>query len=136
MTKFKNIAAAFVSLVIFTTAANAQVSSQAVQTTNTPEPFSIKYLGNDGDYLLFRLSMQPVQSSKGKFNISDREVGSLYSANLPKTFKETTLKIEKRDDQELNFQLVIGSNVYSKSFSVNTNLVEHTTVSESDVTSL
>lgn len=132
MTKLKNIVAAIVSLVIFTTATNAQVTAPVTAS----EPFTIQYLGSDGEYLLFTLTMQPTNASRGKFQISDSELGALYTSSLPKSYKVTTLKIEKKDGQELNFRVVSGKNVYSKSFSVNTNLVEKTIVSESDITLL
>lgn len=135
MTKFKNIAVAVATLVIFTNITNAQ-AVKASYPVNSEEPMEVKYLGNDGEYLTFQVSVTPAVSGNASFAIADENEGELYSSNVPSSFKVKTVKIEKRADQILDFKLVIGKKTYSKSFTVNTNKVETTTVAESDVTVL
>lgn len=135
MTTLKNIAVAVATIVIFTNITNAQ-AVKASYSVNYEEPMAIKYLGNDGEYLTFQVSVQPTVSGSAFFEITDTNEGALYSSNIANYNKVQTIKIEKRDDQELNFKLVIGKKTFSKSFSVNTSKVVTTTVSENDITRL
>lgn len=135
MTTLKNIAVAVASIVIFTNITNAQ----AVKTNysvNYEEPMAVKYIGSDGEYLTFQVSVKPAVTRNAVFEIEDRTEGELYAANLASNFNVKTVKIEKREGQVLNFKLVVGRTTYTKSFSVNTNKVETTTVAESDITIL
>jgi hypothetical protein len=135
MTKLKNIVVAVVSLVIFSNITYAQ-AVKAGYSVNAEEPLTVKYLGDEGEYLLFQVTLQSKDNAKAKFAIEDKNEGELYSSGWT-GLKSATVKIEKTDaDQVLNFKLVLGKRTYSKSFSVNTSLVETTTVSESDVTKL
>lgn len=136
MTKFKNIAVAVASLVIFSNITYAQ-NLKASYSVNAEEPMKVKYLGADGEYLLFQVTLQPNNASSAVFAIDDKKDGELYSSYLENNVKVQTVKIEKRDDgQVLNFKLMLGKKTYSKSFSVNTSLVETTIVSETDITRL
>ncbi|MEO6550036.1 MAG: hypothetical protein ABIN94_18685 [Ferruginibacter sp.] len=135
MTKLKNILVAVATLVIFTNITQAQ-SVKASYSVSAEEPLKVKYLGEDGDYLLFLVTLQPKGSSNALFAIEDKTEGELYSTGLQLTTKVKTIKIEKRPDQVLNFTLLIGSKSYAKSFSVNTSLVETTTVTEGDISKL
>ena len=135
MNTLKNIAVAAASIVIFTNITNAQ-AVKASYSVNYEEPMVIKYLGNDGEYLSFRVSVQSPVSGSAFFEITDSNEGALYSSNIASNSKVQTIKIEKRDDQELNFKLVVGKKTFSKSFSVNTSKVLTTTVSEYDITRL
>ncbi len=136
MTTLKNITVAVASMVIFTNITNAQSAVKASYSVNYEEPMAIKYLGNDGDYLLFRVSVQPTFTGKAYFEIADQKEGSLYTSNLASIAKEQTIKIEKRDDQVLDFKLVVGKKTFAKSYTVNSDVVEKTTVSENAITSL
>ncbi|MEO7523424.1 MAG: hypothetical protein ABIT58_04980 [Ferruginibacter sp.] len=135
MTKLRNIAVAVATLVIFSNITNAQ-AVKASYPVNYEEPLEVKYLGNDGEYLTFQVSVKPAVSGKASFAIADENEGELYNSNVSPDFKLKTVKIEKRADQVLDFKLVIGKKTYSKSFTVNINKVETTTVAESDVTVL
>lgn len=135
MTKLKNIAVAIASLVIFANVTHAQ-TLKAGYSVSAEEPLKVKYLGEDGHYLLFQVIVQTENHSKGLFTIDDKNEGELYSSGLATNYKVQTIKIELRRDQLLNFNLFLGKKHYSKSFSVNTNKVETTTVSESDITLL
>ncbi|MCW3106810.1 MAG: hypothetical protein JWQ09_1316 [Segetibacter sp.] len=135
MTKFKNILVAAATLVIFTNITHAQ-SVKASYSVNAEEPLKVKYLGDDGSYLLFQVILQSKGSSNALFTIDDKIEGELYSSGLPSAAKVQTIKIEKRPDQVLNFKLFLGAKAYSKSFSVNTNLVETVVVKENDLSRL
>lgn len=135
MTKLKNIVLAFAAIVIFSNITNAQ-TVKASYSLNAVEPISVKYLGDDGEYLLFQVTLQSTNPALGVFEIEDKNEGELYSSALESNYKVQTVKIEKRDGQVLNFKLMFGKKTYSKSFSVNTSLVETTTVAETDLTKL
>jgi hypothetical protein len=135
MSKLKNIAVAVASIVIFTSITNAQVV-KASYSVKAEEPMAVKYVGNDGNYLTFEVSVEPTVSANALFEIADKNEGELYTSTLSANAKTKTIKIEKREGQVLDFKLVVGKNTFTKSFSVNTNSVETTTVSESEVTIL
>ncbi|MEO7767292.1 MAG: hypothetical protein ABIS01_07690 [Ferruginibacter sp.] len=135
MTKLKNILVAAATLVIFTNITHAQ-SVKASYSANAEEPLKVKYLGDDGSYLLFQVTLQPKGSANALFAIEDKNEGELYSSGLPADVKVQTIKIEKRDEQVLSFKLFLGSKTFSKSFSVNSHLVETTTVAETDISKL
>lgn len=136
MTKLKNILVAAASLVIFTNITNAQQAVNASYSVNFEEPLSVKYLGNDGEYLLFKVTLQSKNPANTKFAIDDKNEGELYSSGIDSGYTVRTIKIEKRDDQVLNFKLSLGKKTYLKSFSVNTSVVEKTSVAEGDITKL
>lgn len=135
MNKLKNIAVAFASIVIFTNVTNAQAVN-ASYSEKAADPMVVKYIGNDGQYLTFQVTVQPQANSNAFFEIADKTEGELYSSSVSPNTKVQTIKIEKRDEQVLNFKLFVGKNTYTKSFSVNTNKVETTTVAETDITML
>ncbi len=136
MTKFKNIVLAAASLVIFSNITYAQLS-KANYSVNAEEPISVKYLGDEGEYLLFQVTLKAENRASALFAIVDKNEGELYSSVFTGSFKVQTIKIEKRDeDQVLNFKLVLGKKTFLKSFSVNTSLVKTVTVAEHDITKL
>ena len=136
MTQLKNIAVAVASLVIFSNVTNAQ-AIKASYSVNAEEPMKVKYLGDDGEYLLFQVTLQAKTPATSVFAIDDQQEGELYSALLADKNKVQTVKIEKKGEgQVLDFKLVSGKKTYLKSFSVNQSLVETTTVSETAVTKL
>jgi len=136
MTQLKNIAVAVASLVIFSNVTNAQ-AIKASYSVNAEEPMKVKYLGDDGEYLLFQVTLQAKTPSTSVFAIDDQSEGELYSTFLADTNKVQTVKIEKKaEGQVLDFKLVSGKKTYLKSFSVNKTLVETTTVAETAVTKL
>ncbi len=136
MSNLKNIAVAIASVVVFSNIANAQVV-KANYSVTAEDPLKVKYLGDDGDYLLFQVTLQSKTPENTLFAIDDTNEGELYSSALSNNFKVQTVKIEKRySNQVLNFKLVLGRKIYSKSFSANTSLVENTIVAETDITRL
>jgi hypothetical protein len=133
MTTLKNIVVAFASIVIFTNITHAQ----AVKTSysvNYEEPLAVKYIGTDGEYLLFQVTVKSEAPVYRSLVITDENEGELYSSNIRPALSVKTVKIEKRSDQVLNFKLTVGRKAYSKSFTVNTNRIETTTVAENSIT--
>ncbi|WP_301922734.1 hypothetical protein [Ferruginibacter sp.] len=136
MTKLKNIAVAFATIVIFANITNAQ-TPKASYTVNAHEPLKVKYLGDEDKYLLFEVTLQSENFAKPLFIISDKNEGEFYSASLSTGVAPRTFKIEKRgEDQVLNFKVVLGKTQYVKTFVINTSTVEKTVVAEHDITKL
>jgi hypothetical protein len=137
MTKLKNIAVAIASIVIFTNITQGQTLEKKGLPVNYEEPMAVKYLGNDGGYLTFRVTVNADMAPKTSFVIADQREGDLYSSTIKPGEVVKTIKIEKRDGQVLNFKLVVGSKTaYLKSFSVDTKEEEKTIVSEGDISRL
>ncbi|MCW3106808.1 MAG: hypothetical protein JWQ09_1314 [Segetibacter sp.] len=113
MTKVKDLVFTAIALLISATGINARPANQM----NT-QPLSVIYVGNEGGYLLFRVIVNTLQNISASFEISDRALGSIYSSNIDSPHKVEMLKIGKRNNQELDFKLVIGKDVYSRSFAI------------------
>ena len=135
MTHLKNIVVAVASIVIFTNITQAQ-NLKANYSVSYEEPLKVKYLGSDGDYLRFEVTFDSKTPERARFTIEDKNEGELYSSLVRKNYKVQTVKIEKGSYDALNFKLVVGKKTYSKSFAVNTSLVESTLVTASDITKL
>lgn len=138
MTKIKSIFVAAFALVAFSNVTNAQAIPTSYSVgTETAAPFKVKYLGSDGQYLLFNVTLEQSNEGNAKFSIDDNRIGEIYSTGYSSNLKLSTVKIEKGEiGQVLNFKLSFGKKTYSKAFSVDTKLVETTTVAERDVTKL
>ncbi len=136
MKNLKNIAVALASMVIFTNITNAQ-TLKANYSVSYEEPLKVKYLGDEGQYLLFEVILQTRTSARPYFSIKDIKEGEFYaSANEP-NLKPRTFKIEKRDNnQVLNFNLVIGKKTYTKTFTISKTTIEKINIAENDITKL
>ena len=127
MKTLKTALVAFASFVIFTNT----ISAQALPTSYSvkdEETFAVEYRGVDGNYLVFQVVVNSPENTNATFELADKNEGELYSNHFRVAKKTTTYKIEKRDNQELNFKLMLGRKVYSKSFFVNTEKVDKTVV--------
>ena len=135
MSKFKNTLLATLMLLLFSNVTTAQALTTNYS-VNVEEPVKVKYLGDDGEFLLFQVTLPSNETANAKFVIYDKNVGELYSTRLASNV--STIKIEKKEqaDQVLNFKVVLGKKTYSKSFSVTRSLIETTTVAERDITKL
>jgi opacity protein-like surface antigen len=129
MKNLKNITTAIVAVILLATSAAAQTVKPAAAN----ETFTVKYIGNQDDYLYFQVEINTGTGNYALLKINDKEEGELYSQSLRKDLKLQTFKIEKKDGQELNFKLLSGNKTYSKTFSASTILIEKTTVNENDV---
>lgn len=135
MKKLTTILVALAAILVLSNSVNAQ-ALQASYSVNEQAPFAVKYLGNDESYLTFRIAVEPTLAKRSTLVISDKIEGEIYVTGINSRYAYKTIKIEKREGQELSFKLVSGGQTYSKSFSVNTSNVETTTVSERDITRL
>jgi hypothetical protein len=136
MKNLKNIAVAAISLVIFSSITNAQ-AVPASYSTIAAEPLKVKYLGEDGEFLLFHVTLQSGKTEKTLFTVYDEGEGPLYSTAYKIDQKGFTVKVERKDaDQILKFEMIHAGKTYSKSFSANPNFVEKTEVSDLSVTKL
>ena len=131
MKNLKNITTAIIAVVLFATTASAQTAT--AKTAKADEPFTVKYIGNEEDYLYFQVEINTGNSNFSLLKINDKAEGELYSQSWKPSLKVQTFKIEKKDGQQLNFKLMSGNKVYSKTFSANTSLKETTTVNENDM---
>jgi len=137
MSTIKNITAAALSFVLVTGVVNAQTAiPTSYASVSNAEGFGVKYLGSDADYLVFEVKIEAPVLESASFRVEDSNDGVLYATNQKDIATLKRVKIEKKDYQALNFKLVVGKKTYSKSFSVNTSMIERTTVSESDITAL
>ncbi len=124
MTKIKNTAVALSAIVLF---AGSSFAGTANKTTGgiyyaADEPMaellSVNYLGEDADYLFFEVSVKAGSNKAVSFEVTDSNEGEeLYSATF-RADKKQTLKIEKRLNQELNFNVKAGNKSFTKSFTV------------------
>lgn len=136
MKNLKNIAVAVASMVIFVNITNAQ-TLKANYSVSYEEPLKVKYLGDEGQYLLFEVVLHAENSRNPLFSIGDKNEGQFYSSANEPNLKPRTFKIEKRDDnQVLNFNLVVGKKTYTKTFTVNKTTVEKIYVAQNDITKL
>lgn len=129
MKNLKNITTAIIAVVLFATSASAQ----SVKPVTANEPLSVKYIGNEEDYLYFQVEINTGNANYSLLKINDKAEGELYSQSWKSNAKFQTFKIEKKDGQQLNFRLLSGNKVYSKTFSATTSLVEKIIVNENDV---
>jgi len=136
MTTLKNLAVAAVSLVIFSNITQAQ-TLKASYTVNANEAFKVKYIGDEGEYLVFEVTLDAPKTANAVLSIYDRNEGELYSSFYAGTTSAKTIKIEKTDNsQVLDFKMIVGKKSFSKSFAANTSVVETINVTENSVTKL
>jgi hypothetical protein len=119
MTTIKNSAIALLVTVLFASNSFATnvINPVPAVTATSENPLSVQYIGEEDGYLFFQVSVNTLEAKKASLSINDKNEGEIYSAALSNN-KTQTLKIEKRENQELNFQLQIGKNNFSKSFIV------------------
>lgn len=122
MTKIKNIAVALSTIVLFagTSFAGTKSNTPSLRIVNdepTTEALAVSYLGEDADYLYFKVSVKSGSNKTVSFVVTDKSEGELYTTFFS-TDKVQTLKIEKRENQELDFNLKAGKKSYSRSFTI------------------
>jgi hypothetical protein len=136
MTTLKNLAVAAASLVIFSNITHAQ-TLKASYTVNANDAFKVKYIGDEGEYLVFEVTLDVPKTSNAVFSIYDKSEGELYSSYYAGSAATKTIKIEKTNNsQVLDFKMTVGKKAFSKSFAANTSVVETINVTETSVTKL
>jgi hypothetical protein len=103
----------------------SNVSAQKAMTVNnsieTSEPLMVKYLGVQDDYLVFRVEIKTGNINLSVFKVEDATEGELYSKDIYSNSKYTIMKIEKRENQVLDFKLLSQKKVYTKTFTTDSN---------------
>ncbi len=83
------------------------------------EPLTVKYLGEDDDYLLFQVTIKTDDYASSFLQINDGAIGEIYSKKIASHSSTTKFKIEKTNYSLLSFYLVSDRKTFSKSFSQN-----------------
>lgn len=125
MNKIKNTAVALSAIVLFAgnsfagTTVNNPLNNGGIYYGEEPaaELLSVNYLGEDEEYLFFEVSVKAGNNKAVSFAVNDTFEGELYSTTISSD-KVQTLKIEKRLNQELNFNVRAGKKSYTRSFTV------------------
>ena len=132
MTTIKKTALALSVIVLLASKSFATPSTDTATAVNNvivaEEPLDVKYLGEEGDYLIFEVAIKSVDRKTSSFVLTDKIEGEIYSAKFSKD-KVQTIKIEKTGNQELDFTLTVGNETFSKSFNVQPTVVLTTIVS-------
>ena len=132
MTTIKKTALALSVIVLLASKSFATPSTDTATAVNNvivaEEPLDVKYLGEEGDYLIFEVAIKSVDRKTSSFVLTDKNEGEIYSAKFSKD-KVQTIKIEKMGNQELDFTLTVGNETFSKSFNVQPTVVLTTIVS-------
>lgn len=121
MTTIKKTAIALSVIVLFASKSFANpltdTASAVNYSTSVEEPLTVEYLGEQGDYLLFHVEVKSGTNKNVSFVLKDKNEGEIYSAKYSKD-KIQTIKVEKTGNQQLDFNLTIGKESYSKTFTV------------------
>lgn len=115
--------------------ANAQNISKA-QIIKGEEPLQVKYIETQGDYLVFSVEVKAEGANRPVLSIDDVVEGELYSNIIGGRSKVQTMKIEKRENQVLDFKLVSGKSVYVKTFTTYAGVIEQAKGSEKSIAGL
>lgn len=129
MKKNKIIALAIAAVVLSAGSVKAQ-SIRTSYSVTASEPFAVKYIGSEADYLVFDVTYNLPGAHAATFEIAEKNEGAMYREILKVDATTKRVKIEKKDFKELEFKLSSGSNKYSKAFSVTTGQIEETDVKE------
>jgi hypothetical protein len=127
MKKVKIIAAALSLIVLFTGTIKAgTINNGFPHSVGEPanEALSVKFLGEDSKYLFFEVAIRAGGNKTVSFAVSDKTEGELYAVVL-KSDKVQTYKIEKREGQELDFNLYAGNTNITKTYSTVEKLNAH-----------
>ena len=108
----------------FASLATNAVAQTAIPVSNpieTSEPFSVRFLGSQDDYLIFRVEIKTGEVNQSVLQIDDAIEGELYSNYINTNSKSQVMKIEKRENQVLDFKLISGKKVYTKTYTTESN---------------
>ena len=90
MKNLKNITTAIIAVLLFATTATAQTAT--AKTAKADEPFTVKYIGNEEDYLYFQVEINTGNSNFSLLKINDKAEGELYSQSWKPSLKVQTFK--------------------------------------------
>lgn len=119
MTNIKKTALTLSAIVLFASSSFAATTNKltVVDSFSTSEPVSVEFLGEDANYVFFQVIVKPGAAKTASLEVNDTNEGDLYTGKF-NTAKTQTLKIEKKDNQELGFTVAVGNERYSKTFTL------------------
>ena len=123
MKKLK-VSLTIICLFLITTVLNAQLNGALKNEDN----FSVRFTGILDNYLCFQVEIKDMYKNS-ILKISDKAEGELYTQNWKVKSPYQVFKIEKKDGQQLIFNLQTGSKQITKIFST-TKMIENTIVEE------
>lgn len=128
MKKLKMISTAVLAAIVMSTSANAQSTTK---TNSNESVFTVKYAGNEGNYLCFIVEVNADYNKNALLKVSDRAEGELYAQSWKTACRAQKFKIEKKEEgQELNFKFIVGDKAYTKTFATTVSVVENVIVDE------
>lgn len=107
-----------------------EVKAQSFEAAKMEDNFSVKFTGTEDNYLCFQVEVKGLNENVSILKISDKQEGELYAQNWRVKTPFQIFKIEKKDGQQLIFNLQAGSKEFIKTFSTTTRLIENTIVEE------
>ena len=120
MTKIKNIALTLSAIVLLAAnsfAGTVNNTSKAIYVDPSSEKLIVNFIGEENGYLVFQVAVNKGTNKMVSLTLKDKSEGELYSSNVLDN-KTQTFKVEKRDNQELEFSVKAGKVSYSKSFTI------------------
>jgi len=120
MTKIKNIALTLSVIVLFAAnsfAGTVKNTSKAIYVDPSSEKLIVNFVGEENGYLVFEVAVNKGSNKLVTLSVNDKSEGELYKSTVSGS-KTQTFKIEKRDNQELEFSLKADKVSYSKSFTI------------------
>lgn len=105
------------------------IKAQTVNAIKYDDNFSVKFTGVQDNYLCFQVEIKG-SNNTGILKISDKSEGELYTQNWKVKSPFQFFKIEKKDGQQLIFNLHVGNKEIIKTFTASTRMVEKTVVEE------
>ena len=106
--------------------------AQAVSVVMPQDNFSVKFTGVQENYLCFQVEITS-NDNNSILKISDKTEGELYTQNWKPKYPFQFFKIEKKDGQQIIFNLKMGNKEITKTFSTTTRTVENTIVEENEL---
>ncbi len=85
------------------------------------EPLTVKFLGSQDNFLVFRVEVKTGDINLSTLKVEDAIEGELYSNTIYSNSKYQVFKIEKRENQILDFKLESQKKVYVKTFTTYSN---------------
>ncbi len=121
MTKIKNIALTLSAIVLFAAnsfAGTVNNTAKAIYVDPSSEKLIVNFIGEENGYLVFQVAVNKGSNKMVSLTLKDKTEGELlYNSNVLDN-KTQTFKVEKRDNQELEFSVKAGKVSYSKSFTI------------------
>ena len=121
MKKSLMITAGIFYVASLTTNVVAQKAVSAGNCIEVAEPLTVRFIGSQDDYLVFRVEIKTGNVDHSILQIEDAVEGELYSSRINSNSKFQVMKIEKRENQVLDFKLISNKRVYTKTYTTENN---------------